>query len=79
MCACTTSVKVLSPRVDISAVAVAMFTLAWLNKKNQKENQKMNNRQPPSHKPPSLWLTTSLTSTESFAKVDKKIWKFTSK
>ena len=37
--------KVLSPRVEISAVAVAMFALAWLNKKkNQKnQNQKMNN------------------------------------
>ena len=42
MCASTTSVKVLSPRVEISAVAVAIFALAWLNKKNQK-NQKMNN------------------------------------
>ena len=37
-----TSVKVLSPRVKISAVAEAMFALAWLNKNNQK-NQKMNN------------------------------------
>ena len=44
MCVCTTSVKVLSPRVEISAVAVAMFALAWAKKndKNQK-NQKMNN------------------------------------
>ena len=39
--------KVLSPRVEICAVAVAMFALAWLNKKNQmknqNQNQKMNN------------------------------------
>ena len=33
--------KVLSPRVEISAVAVAMFALPWLNKKNQ---MNMNNQ-----------------------------------
>ena len=38
--------KVLSPRVEISAVAVVMFALAWLNKKkqkNQKNQNQMNN------------------------------------
>ena len=44
MRACTTSVIVLSPRVEFSAVAVAVFAVAWAkkNQKNQK-NQKMNN------------------------------------
>ena len=44
MCACTSSVKALSPRVDISAIAVSSFALAWAKKnQNQMENQKMNN------------------------------------
>ena len=40
MCACNTSVIVLSPRVEFSAAAVA-----WAKKKNQnnQKNQKMNN------------------------------------
>ena len=40
MRACTTSVIVLSPRVEFPAVAVAVFAVAWAKKKNQK---KMNN------------------------------------
>ena len=45
MCACTTSVIVLSPRVEFSAVAVyiAVFAVAWAKKKNQKNQKKMNN------------------------------------
>ena len=45
MCACTTSVKVVSPRVEFSAVAVAVFAVAWAknkNQKNQKNQKKMN-------------------------------------
>ena len=42
MCACTTSLIMLSPRVEFFAVAVAVFAVAWVKKKNQK-NQKMNN------------------------------------
>ena len=46
MSACTTSVIVLSPRVEFPAVAVAVFAVAWAkkkNQKNQKNQQKMNN------------------------------------
>ena len=42
MRAYTTSVIALSPRVEFSAVAVAVFAVAWAKKKNQKI-QKMNN------------------------------------
>ena len=42
MRACTTSVIVLSPRVEFSAVAVAVFAVAWA-KKNQQNQKKMNN------------------------------------
>ena len=38
MCACTTSVKVLSPRDQFSAVAVSVFAVARAKKKNQKMN-----------------------------------------
>ena len=38
MRACTISVIVLSPRVELSAVAVAVFSVAWAKKKNQKMN-----------------------------------------
>ena len=45
MCVCTTPLSAVPPCAEIAAVAVAMFALAWLNKKNQKnQNQKMNNR-----------------------------------
>ena len=45
MCACTTTLKAISPRVDTSAVAVPNLALAWAKKNhNQKnENQKMKN------------------------------------
>ena len=46
MHACTTSVIVLPPRVEFSAVAVAVFAVAWAkkkNQKNQKNQKKMNN------------------------------------
>ena len=38
MRACTISVIVLSPRVEFSAVAVAVFAVARVKKKNQKIN-----------------------------------------
>ena len=43
MRACTTSVIVLSPRVEFPAVAVAVFAVAWAKKRNQKNQKKMNN------------------------------------
>ena len=48
VCACTSPLSAVPPCAEIAAVAVAMFALAWLNKKNQKnqnqmKNQKMNN------------------------------------
>ena len=38
MCPCITSVKVLSPRVEFSAITVGVFAVAWVKKKNQKMN-----------------------------------------
>ena len=40
MCVCTTPLSAVPPCAEIAAVAVAMFALAWLNKKNQMKNQK---------------------------------------
>ena len=42
MCVCTSPLSALLPCAEIAAVAVAMFALAWLNKKNQNQmkNQK---------------------------------------
>ena len=49
MCVCTSPLSAVPPCAEIAAVAVAMFGLAWLNKKknqnqmkNQMKNQKMN-------------------------------------
>ena len=46
MCRCSTQPNALCPRVEISAVAVVVFALAWLKKNNnnnkKKNNQKMN-------------------------------------
>ena len=39
MCRCRTQPTALCPRVEISAVAVVVFALAWLKKKNN-NNQK---------------------------------------
>ena len=42
MCRCRTQPNALCPRVEISAVAVVVFTLAWLknnNNNNQKEDE----------------------------------------
>ena len=39
MCRCSTQPNALCPRVEISAVAVVVFALAWL-KKNNNNNQK---------------------------------------
>ena len=47
MCRCRAQPNALCPRVEISAVAVVVFALAWLEKKknnnnNKKKNKKMN-------------------------------------
>ena len=41
MCRCRTQPNALCPRVEISAVAVVVFALAWLkkNNNNQKEDE----------------------------------------
>ena len=40
MCRCRTQPNALCPRVEISAVAVVVFALAWLKKNNNNNNQK---------------------------------------
>ena len=42
MCRCRAQPNALCPRVEISAVAVVVFALAWLEK-NQKNNNNNNN------------------------------------
>ena len=49
MCRCRAQPNALCPRVEISAVAVVVFALAWLKKNNnnnnnnkKKKNKKMN-------------------------------------
>ena len=47
MCRCRAQPNALCPRVEISAVAVVVFALAWLEKNNnnnkkKKKNKKMN-------------------------------------
>ena len=43
MCRCSTQPNALCPRVEISAVAVVVFALAWLEKNNNKKNNKKMN------------------------------------
>ena len=38
MCRCRTQLNALCPRVEISAVAVVVFALAWLKKNNNNNN-----------------------------------------
>ena len=38
MCRCSTQPNALCPRVEISAVAVVVFALAWLKKKKNNNN-----------------------------------------
>ena len=38
MCRCSTQPNALCPRVEISAVAVVVFALAWLKKNNNNNN-----------------------------------------
>ena len=43
MCVCTSPLSAVPPCAEIAAVAVAMFALAWLNKKKN-QNQKNQNQ-----------------------------------
>ena len=47
MCRCRTQPNALCPRVEISAVAVVVFALAWLKKK--KNNNNNNNQKEDEH------------------------------
>ena len=42
MSRCTTQPNALRPSVEIFTEAVVVFALAWLEKNNKKNNQKMN-------------------------------------
>ena len=47
MCRCRTQPNALCPRVEISAVAVVVFALAWLKKNNNNNNN--NNQKEDEH------------------------------
>ena len=44
MCRCRTQPNALCPHVEISAVAVVVFALAWLKKKKKNNNNNNNNQ-----------------------------------
>ena len=45
MCRCRTQPNALCPRVEISAVAVVVFALAWLKKNNNNYNNSIKKRE----------------------------------
>ena len=44
MCRCRAQPNALCPRVEISAVAVVVFALAWLEKNNNNNNKNKKNK-----------------------------------
>ena len=49
MCRCRAQPNALCPRVEISAVAVVVFALAWLEKNNNNNNNNNNNQKEDEH------------------------------
>ena len=60
MCRCRAQPNALCPRVEISAVAVVVFALAWLEK-NQKNNNN-NNQKEDEHSVVGLYVSWRLTT-----------------